>query len=200
MNKPLPGYVKRKLDPEEIRGRLVTPAALIDRLQPTIKEDRNGDRTRERQAIAPHILKLAQTYGVVDNGMTPGAAKKLALQAYYWNATPLFYLDQQGWMDLFAKVGLLKNVGLRVGDPRPAITLYRGSSIRFPHGLSWTPYFDMAAHFAIGSRLPGIFEMTVQPSHFIDSKEVDGYPHEVIVDSRNHDVRLAADLSKPRTN
>lgn len=195
---PLPPHIhaSRKITPDELRGRRLIPAELRGRGD----ELRDPEVRRGQRYLAPHWLKLAQSDFILEPSVPRKTAQEIALHAYYTDATPLKTLDIQGWVDVFARVGLLDGVGKRLGPGGKSETLrlYRGSEKHRPHGLSWTPFFDMATHFAIQRPRSAVFQMDVMRSEVIHFNYFDGHLIEVIADSRPHDVRLAVDLNQQR--
>ena len=138
---------------------------------------------KKLKAISSEVLSgvdLVDKYGVED-------ARARILTAYYNQERPVRKQGFDWWIARFESVGL-RGDELRDGKKR---VFFRGADKRHPHGLSWTPFFEIALGFALSAARPAVFYVQATPYECIHARmsEVDPrVPLEVILDSRGREI------------
>lgn len=120
--------------------------------------------------------------------VSPKKAEFIIPEIYYRTPHPTDHHSIDEWVSLLGQVGKVAGTP----DARE-MTLFRGAPRYRPHGLSWTPFYDLAAEhagrvtngavFATRVSVPEILHLRATP---IDRMK----PVEMLVDSRPHTLTV----------
>ena len=122
-----------------------------------------------------------------DLKILPERAAGILFSIYITTQQPLEVRTMAEWVNRFA------DFGVKAGEPDPSreITVYRGARRDHPHGLSWTPYYDVALGYALALDDGAVFCTRVSVPEILRVQCTRSYPTEpveVLFDSRGREI------------